>query len=384
MLAEAIAAAGLGEDVADEPCASPLELPGLEEAGPRTPRCCLHVQRRLFSPLEVVEGEDSLKDDGLHHRVHALASPPGSLGPHRISELLLRSSRLPEEQQDFSFAERTIDDDEEMVQEDRLQASEHVRSRKIAKPQSQCVTYRAGRRSGRHDVFAIAAEDEYEPDVLEMYGAMDDTEEEEEMLPAVSEAEEEPADGNAGLLEIDCEDCDDVCDSDDVEEEEEIEDDEVGVEELCNLDGGALCPECGMDFEECSCGTSSLALHEMGSLSDVHAALEAHVVCWPAPTALDLEDHLSRAPDIRIFWFMDVRDRMYTAAMLANWEQSAVPLEPIHEYPQNWPQWRINSFELREACRAGRAAAAAVSNSAAHGIGNRKRARSAHAVLCPG
>jgi len=137
------------------------------------------------------------------------------------------------------------------------------------------------------------------------------------------------------------------------------------------------CSDCGCDHDECSSAVSSVDYQKFDSISDVRAALESHILCWPAPTALDLEDHLSRAPDVRIFWFLDVRDRMYNAAMAEDWEQSSTALEPIQEYPPGWPQWRIDSFELRQACRANREAAAAAAASG----GTKRRSRSAHAML---
>lgn len=94
---------------------------------------------------------------------------------------------------------------------------------------------------------------------------------------------------------------------------------------------------------------------EEDEVTPMRRRLQAHEVSWPQPTALDMEDHLSRAFDIVIFWFFEARDRASCA--LPEFQRSDEPLECIHEYPPDWPQWRINSFELREAARAARAGA---------------------------
>lgn len=184
-----------------------------------------------------------------------------------------------------------------------------------------------------------------------------------------STADEEKEEGSEGGHASEVSGCYSVGLDTDIGEYREVADVDIDVEQL-----GAHCSECGMDDEDCSSEVSSVDYQKFDSISDVRAALESHVVCWPAPTALDLEDHLSRAPDVRIFWFLDVRDRMYNAAMAEDWEQSAVALEPIQEYPPGWPQWRIHSVELRQACRASRVAAAAAVT--------KRRSRGAHDLVC--
>merc|ERR550525_265061 len=82
--------------------------------------------------------------------------------------------------------------------------------------------------------------------------------------------------------------------------------------------------------------------------------IERHEIVWPQPTALDMEDHLSRAHDMIIFWFFEARDRI--SSSLPEPQQPSEILDVIQEYPSYWPQWRIDSFDLREAARAARAA----------------------------
>lgn len=77
-----------------------------------------------------------------------------------------------------------------------------------------------------------------------------------------------------------------------------------------------------------------------------HRRVKRHVISWPAETALDMEDHLSRAHDIFIFWFFEMRDRV--SNFLSDFKPLAETLERIPEYPADWPQWRIDSAKLRE------------------------------------
>jgi len=94
--------------------------------------------------------------------------------------------------------------------------------------------------------------------------------------------------------------------------------------------------------------------------------LAGHQLVWPVQTALDMEDHLSRAYDIEAFWFLEVRDRANMAAADAAYsmgsatsawqgQSAAERLGSIPEYPPGWPHWRMESFDLRQAARAGRA-----------------------------
>lgn len=94
------------------------------------------------------------------------------------------------------------------------------------------------------------------------------------------------------------------------------------------------------------------AAADTDEVAELRKHVRRHEISWPQPTALGMEDHLSRAFDIRLFWFFEARDRLNNSVP----ELQEQPLEPIHEYPADWPQWRIDSFELREAARAGRAA----------------------------
>lgn len=60
---------------------------------------------------------------------------------------------------------------------------------------------------------------------------------------------------------------------------------------------------------------------------------------------------MSRAFDIETFWFFEGRDRIGILG------RDFEPLAGIPEYPQDWPQWKRDSFDLRMAARAGRVAA---------------------------
>merc|ERR1711879_928637 len=90
-------------------------------------------------------------------------------------------------------------------------------------------------------------------------------------------------------------------------------------------------------------------------MSPVLNRLRRHKTHWPPRTVLDMEDHLCRAPDLEVFWFFEMRDRANNS--LAEPIAETGPCGTVHEYPPDWPQWRIESFELREAARAGRAEA---------------------------
>jgi len=88
----------------------------------------------------------------------------------------------------------------------------------------------------------------------------------------------------------------------------------------------------------------------LGSFDEVLRAVQRHDVVWPAQqTALDIEDYLSRAPDIETFCFIELRDRV--SQRVENERMPAVPLETIEEYPPNMPQWQIESIRSRSAMR---------------------------------
>ncbi|CAE7583281.1 unnamed protein product [Symbiodinium microadriaticum] len=55
-----------------------------------------------------------------------------------------------------------------------------------------------------------------------------------------------------------------------------------------------------------------------------------HVISWPAQTALDMEDHLSRAHDLFTFWFFEMRERIKTL-LDSKVYQKPVSLSPIYE-----------------------------------------------------
>jgi len=86
---------------------------------------------------------------------------------------------------------------------------------------------------------------------------------------------------------------------------------------------------------------------------DLPQRLRRHVIQWGDPVPLTEEDLLSRAHDIETFWFFETRERILNK-LPEFAENPAPPLECIAEYPPDWPQWRIDSFDLREAARAAR------------------------------
>jgi len=79
-----------------------------------------------------------------------------------------------------------------------------------------------------------------------------------------------------------------------------------------------------------------------------HRAVARHTMCWteePVPE-ITTEDLLSRAPDLDTFWFFERRERMAFLEV-----QDPEPLETVDEYPLEWSQWRIDSFEQRQAMK---------------------------------
>lgn len=74
--------------------------------------------------------------------------------------------------------------------------------------------------------------------------------------------------------------------------------------------------------------------------------IKRHFIKWPAQTALDMEDHLSRAHDIYVFWFFESRDR--TSMVLSDFKPKDKHLDVISEFPPDWPQWKIDSMKMRE------------------------------------
>mmetsp|Transcript_80728 Transcript_80728/g.159966 ORF Transcript_80728/g.159966 Transcript_80728/m.159966 type:complete len:455 (-) Transcript_80728:99-1463(-) len=86
---------------------------------------------------------------------------------------------------------------------------------------------------------------------------------------------------------------------------------------------------------------------------DLPQRLRRHVIQWGDPVPLTEEDLLSRAHDIYTFWFFETRERILNK-LPEFVENPPPPLECIAEYPPDWPQWKIDSFDLREAARAAR------------------------------
>eukprot|EP00411_Alexandrium_monilatum_P041088 CAMPEP_0175396662 /NCGR_PEP_ID=MMETSP0095-20121207/34569_1 /TAXON_ID=311494 /ORGANISM="Alexandrium monilatum, Strain CCMP3105" /LENGTH=159 /DNA_ID=CAMNT_0016695309 /DNA_START=6 /DNA_END=486 /DNA_ORIENTATION=- len=54
--------------------------------------------------------------------------------------------------------------------------------------------------------------------------------------------------------------------------------------------------------------------------------IKRHRISWPPPTVLDMEDHLSRAGDIIVFWFYEARVRADAAAKV----QPLAEKEPLN------------------------------------------------------
>lgn len=110
--------------------------------------------------------------------------------------------------------------------------------------------------------------------------------------------------------------------------------------------------ESNMEMQLESVDTSRCSEDSDVNYADLAAQLRRHYVVWPQPVKLDMEDHLCRAFDIITFWFFEARDRINS--MVPALQPSMQPMTVIHEYPPDWPPWRISSFELRKAARAAR------------------------------
>mmetsp|Transcript_150506 Transcript_150506/g.288398 ORF Transcript_150506/g.288398 Transcript_150506/m.288398 type:complete len:577 (-) Transcript_150506:204-1934(-) len=107
-----------------------------------------------------------------------------------------------------------------------------------------------------------------------------------------------------------------------------------------------------LDESEASLQSPAQQRNFAEELATWRASIEEHALVWTNPTILDMEDHLSRAHDIEAFWFFEARDR---ANMAVQSELLPEPCRPIPEYPTDWPQWKIDSFNTREAVRTARA-----------------------------
>merc|ERR1711957_385578 len=71
-----------------------------------------------------------------------------------------------------------------------------------------------------------------------------------------------------------------------------------------------------------------------------------HYICWDEEKPMiTSEELLSRAPDLETFWFFERLERV------AHIERQDESLEPVPEYPREWPQWRKDSFEQRRAMK---------------------------------
>lgn len=92
------------------------------------------------------------------------------------------------------------------------------------------------------------------------------------------------------------------------------------------------------------------AVEAVDACGAVREAIQNHNPVWPPQTALDMEDHLSRAANIHVFWFFEIRDRLNWKT--ADWrqnEQDQTPLDCVPEYPCSWAQWQIDAAHARSA-----------------------------------
>mmetsp|Transcript_60389 Transcript_60389/g.143952 ORF Transcript_60389/g.143952 Transcript_60389/m.143952 type:complete len:419 (-) Transcript_60389:175-1431(-) len=96
--------------------------------------------------------------------------------------------------------------------------------------------------------------------------------------------------------------------------------------------------------------------HDMAQL---RCDIISHTIRWGEQTALDMEDFLSRASDFETFLWINRRDIISQKFVQDVPPEGGSELETVPEYPPEWPAWRINSYELREAVRACRALARA-------------------------
>lgn len=177
---------------------------------------------------------------------------------------------------------------------------------------------------------------------VQVGGAADDEHDDPGELQEVGSAVDEHHDGTSELQEVD-RGADEHVEVGDLQEASERDEEELQLDEE-DADELELDEENDVDLEE-QIRQRTTALREL---------LSRHKVTWPCPTTLGTEDHLSRAFDIQIFWFFEKRDRMNNLVPEIQ-ERQLGTMPAILEYPADWPQWRIDSFELRQKVRAGRA-----------------------------
>lgn len=93
---------------------------------------------------------------------------------------------------------------------------------------------------------------------------------------------------------------------------------------------------------------------EVDELCDFFLAVENHQPWWPAQTALEMEDHLSRAYDIVAFAFLERRELANHRASHDRPAHIREELVRIPEYPSSWQKWQVSSSHSRSAMRARR------------------------------
>lgn len=96
-------------------------------------------------------------------------------------------------------------------------------------------------------------------------------------------------------------------------------------------------------------GSDQEDVGEASELDKWRHKIICHQPDWPAQPLLDMEDHLSRSFDIRIFWFFELRDRR--DKHFGGDLPPAQELESIPEFPPSWSQWQIESARSRSAMR---------------------------------
>jgi len=115
-------------------------------------------------------------------------------------------------------------------------------------------------------------------------------------------------------------------------------------------DGIEVGSEAPLQCRLAACACFQLCRDGVGS----EEVIRQHRMDWPAQTILDAEDHLCRAFGWDCFVAYDrwhnARASLAAAGLLLDTALTAVP-----EYPADWPQWKIDSFDVQEAARAGRA-----------------------------
>lgn len=97
--------------------------------------------------------------------------------------------------------------------------------------------------------------------------------------------------------------------------------------------------------DEARCEASASSYHSQSPMN-LKEKLSRHQILWTEKPVLGTDDHLSRAWSIEEFWFFEMRDRVPV-------DKRPIPeqLEEIPEHPPDWPGWKTQSYDSREAMR---------------------------------